>query len=502
MEKPNIVWVHKDVKSEIRNGASLRQQVEKALQNLSTGSNLDRKPLKPPRGWFREELGGKRKYLYWTHSGTQLIKDAGWKEEPNNTVFVRSIEHHDNNKHHLEMSLGNRDHYKEWPEIGNVHPETEQKQTNTEHATIHKEGIQNILDSFTIQLEEIESRIEEINENFQLWQLLQYDEMPAKLKEISETLDRLKPLSERLEQIFSEQQNLPLEQIKGEINGTLNNFRGQVESGEKRIAQVEGDLALLQDIPSTLEQKASQNEINRVKLELTETQRIVRRLGRERWIFISLIVVLVAGSVGVSLWSGIGVEQNAEIPSDMASTVPPNSSTESNKVSEPTQQAVPPMEETASDALEASSQPTAEATEAAMDAAPTPETTFTDAPNVQQEPQPIAEEEEIPVEPEPTAEVNRLLEPEPTVPVELETPKPTIQVTVGVANLRAGPGTEYNPLGQVRQDDLLTVWGRNENADWLQIDQEGNPYWIFADLTTISEEELGSVPVVDAPVAP
>jgi uncharacterized protein YgiM (DUF1202 family) len=70
-------------------------------------------------------------------------------------------------------------------------------------------------------------------------------------------------------------------------------------------------------------------------------------------------------------------------------------------------------------------------------------------------------------------------------PTEATTPSAALMPTVtrtmstvnNVANLRAGPGTEYEIVGTAQVGQELTVIGRNASSDWYQLD---NGLWIAA----------------------
>ncbi len=70
---------------------------------------------------------------------------------------------------------------------------------------------------------------------------------------------------------------------------------------------------------------------------------------------------------------------------------------------------------------------------------------------------------------------------------------PAVTVIVEGANLRAGPGTDYPVVSVLYQDDTAPLLGRNQTADWLQIDVPTGPAWIFAPLVQTS------VPIPDLP---
>ncbi len=78
---------------------------------------------------------------------------------------------------------------------------------------------------------------------------------------------------------------------------------------------------------------------------------------------------------------------------------------------------------------------------------------------------------------------------------------PAVTVIVEGANLRAGPGTDYPVVSVLYLDDTAPLLGRNQTADWLQIDLPTGPAWIFAPLvqTTVPIPDL---PQIDPPPDP
>ncbi|MCZ2127827.1 MAG: hypothetical protein LC099_08675 [Anaerolineales bacterium] len=105
--------------------------------------------------------------------------------------------------------------------------------------------------------------------------------------------------------------------------------------------------------------------------------------------------------------------------------------------------------------------------------------------------------------------------PPPPTPTASATPAPTptpipptptrveivAQVSADSANCRFGPGTVYEPRGEIRKGRLLTAVGRNVNADWWQIKDPLNPggfCWISAQTTEL-RGEAESLSVVSPP---
>ncbi len=87
----------------------------------------------------------------------------------------------------------------------------------------------------------------------------------------------------------------------------------------------------------------------------------------------------------------------------------------------------------------------------------------------------------------------------PSIPVVATTGR-TVQVaTTGTAlNVRGGPGTNYPVVGRAQPGEILVVLGRNEAADWVQIQTQATAYgfgWVAARLV------VASAALTDLPVA-
>lgn len=65
------------------------------------------------------------------------------------------------------------------------------------------------------------------------------------------------------------------------------------------------------------------------------------------------------------------------------------------------------------------------------------------------------------------------------------------------ANLRAGPGSDYEVIGSVNGGDELPIYGRNSDGTWLQVDEDGLT-WIWAELVDLPLE-IASIPVPPSP---
>lgn len=90
--------------------------------------------------------------------------------------------------------------------------------------------------------------------------------------------------------------------------------------------------------------------------------------------------------------------------------------------------------------------------------------------------------------PEPTATP----EAEPT-PSDTPLPSPRFTVSNATANLRRGPGTNYDTAGQVSQGDFFDVLGKNQDGAWLEIDVAGQALWIAASLGSLENGELAPI---------
>lgn len=88
------------------------------------------------------------------------------------------------------------------------------------------------------------------------------------------------------------------------------------------------------------------------------------------------------------------------------------------------------------------------------------------------------------------------------IPTSTFTPTPT-PLYVGFltvrqnANLRAGPGSDYEVVGSANGGDELPIYGRNTDGTWLQVDEDGLT-WIWAELVDLPLE-IASIPVPPSP---
>jgi hypothetical protein len=93
--------------------------------------------------------------------------------------------------------------------------------------------------------------------------------------------------------------------------------------------------------------------------------------------------------------------------------------------------------------------------------------------------------------------------PTPThTPTRTPTPLPDAVVDAEVANMRAGPGTVYDTVGEIQHGDGLQVTGKDSTGDWLEvITSDGTLGWVSASLLQVNIS-LGSVAVVSIPPTP
>lgn len=66
------------------------------------------------------------------------------------------------------------------------------------------------------------------------------------------------------------------------------------------------------------------------------------------------------------------------------------------------------------------------------------------------------------------------------------TPLPDAVVDVEVGNLRAGPGTEYDVIGQVKKGDNVTVFTRNSVSNWVKVQVSSQSGWLSVSLLELN----------------
>ena len=81
---------------------------------------------------------------------------------------------------------------------------------------------------------------------------------------------------------------------------------------------------------------------------------------------------------------------------------------------------------------------------------------------------------------------------------------PRAAITAEILNVRRGPGTNYSGIGQLQQNDVVEIVGKNADSSWLQIVYPAGTIgrgWIAASYAQVSGS-LASIPVVEAPPPP
>ena len=134
----------------------------------------------------------------------------------------------------------------------------------------------------------------------------------------------------------------------------------------------------------------------------------------------------------------------------------------------------------------------------------TPKPTFTPTPV--ETPTPEIFPTATPLPPTPTPEVPPTPTPEPATPTPepptpapqppTPTPAPVVIVQQDKVNVRQGPGTAYNTVGQVTKGTSLQIVGKNAAGDWWQVCCVSNQQvWITGQLVQV-QGDTSTVPVV------
>ena len=125
-----------------------------------------------------------------------------------------------------------------------------------------------------------------------------------------------------------------------------------------------------------------------------------------------------------------------------------------------------------------------------------------------QPPAPSAASEQ-PAGEQPTAEQPAAAAPAPEQPTTAPTPTPEptaapAEVVINSQmNVRGGPGTNYNVVGAANQGQRYPVTGKNNDGTWWQIDFNGQPGWVFAELvSTVNTESVAVAVNIPAPPPP
>ena len=109
--------------------------------------------------------------------------------------------------------------------------------------------------------------------------------------------------------------------------------------------------------------------------------------------------------------------------------------------------------------------------------------------------------ETIPPLPDPTETALATPTPEVTAtdpaPTAISAPTSDAKVTVlGEMNIRSGPSTEYEVIGDAVAGEEFAITGKNADGNWWRIDFRGETGWIYAPFVVAAEAE--DVPVVGA----
>ena len=94
----------------------------------------------------------------------------------------------------------------------------------------------------------------------------------------------------------------------------------------------------------------------------------------------------------------------------------------------------------------------------------------------------------------------------PTTPTSVTLPPgaPWAAITAGALNVRRGPGTNYPVAGQLKQNDVVEISGKNADSSWLQIVYPTGTIgrgWISASYAQVRGSPA-SIPVVETPPPP
>ena len=78
-----------------------------------------------------------------------------------------------------------------------------------------------------------------------------------------------------------------------------------------------------------------------------------------------------------------------------------------------------------------------------------------------------------------------------------------LTVIVEVANVRAGPDINHQPIGTAARDEVYEIVGRNETSDWWQVCcLNEQPGWLFESVVTVQNVEAVAIVDVPPPVIP
>lgn len=66
---------------------------------------------------------------------------------------------------------------------------------------------------------------------------------------------------------------------------------------------------------------------------------------------------------------------------------------------------------------------------------------------------------------------------------------------ISMMNVRTGPGTTYDSVGQLDQGLIVTIEGRNTAGDWLMINAGGVRGWVYSPYVKLLDVEFATLPV-------
>ena len=191
---------------------------------------------------------------------------------------------------------------------------------------------------------------------------------------------------------------------------------------------------------------------------------------------ILLLLTLIFGACQLSL-SGVG-----EAEPIVVTIAEPTAEAVEEAAPEPTAEAVeePTEEPTPEPTLEPTVEPTSEPTATSL---PEPTEAPTESPTEEPIIEPVEATEEPTVAPEPAASGG-----------------PTVRIARPNINLRLGPGTNFQIVGNAVEGETFAVTGRNGAGDWYEITTaDGGTAWTFAGIVELSGD-AASIAVVESVV--
>ncbi len=81
-------------------------------------------------------------------------------------------------------------------------------------------------------------------------------------------------------------------------------------------------------------------------------------------------------------------------------------------------------------------------------------------------------------------------------PGQIVAPNGLMGTSLSNPNLRAGPGTDWNVVGSLKRGDEVSVIGKNEAGDWLQIFNQSQTRWVAAKFVELNGD-IGKLNVID-----